>query len=295
VDRRTQTLLDKLAAAGTPLGEVLAAQGTDLYRGVLTGLNKAFVIEPATRDRLVAEDPASAEIIQPFLKGRDISRYAPPEARKHVIFARRGIDINAYPAAKEHLLQFKERLEPKPRDWPKGKKWPGRKSGSYEWYEIQDTVAYYAEFERPKILYQEIATYQAFTWDKAGTYANNKIFMIPGAKKHLLALLNARVAWFFLVNTANQYRGGALGMQTPYVKRLPIPDASAEEQAQLCALAERQLDLHARQQNDSGANGEAGLRAQIAEADRAIDRLVYQLYGLTEAEIDIVQSATQND
>ncbi len=287
VDRRTQKLLDKLAAAGTPLGEYLDAQGTDIYYGIKTGLNEAFVIDAATRARLVAEDPASAEIIKPLLKGRDIKRYQPPRARKHVIFTRRGIDIDAYPAVKEHLLQFKERLEPKPRDWPKGKAWPGRKPGPYEWYEIQDTVAYYAKFEQPKILFPDLATEGSFTFDENGQYAANTIYMIPGASKYLLGLLNSSLMTFYYANAFSVYRGGYLRFFTHYLEQLPIPDASAEEREQLRALAERQLALHVQA---GGANGESDLRAQTAATDREIDRLVYDLYGLTEEEMAIVEA-----
>jgi len=87
-----------------------------IYRGVLTGLNEAFVIDTATRNRLIAEDPRSAEVIKPFLAGRDIKRYQEPKSDKFLIFTKRGIDINAFPAIKNHLLQFKKQLMPKPKD-----------------------------------------------------------------------------------------------------------------------------------------------------------------------------------
>ena len=71
----TQALLDKLKGAGVPLGEYVSGK---IYRGVLTGLNEAFVIDAQTRERLIAEDPKSLELIKPFLAGRDIKRYEPP-------------------------------------------------------------------------------------------------------------------------------------------------------------------------------------------------------------------------
>ena len=111
--------------------------------GFKTGLNEAFVIDAATRDRLISEDARSAELIKPFLAGRDIKRYEPPASDKFLIFTRHGVDIDEYPAIKKHLSQFKEQLMPKPRNW-KGDEWRGRKPGAYEWYEIQDTVDYHA-------------------------------------------------------------------------------------------------------------------------------------------------------
>ena len=188
-DDRTQTLLDKLKAKGVPLGEYVQGK---IYRGVKTGLNEAFVIDEETKTRLIAEDPKSAELIKPFLAGRDIKRYQAPISDKYLIFTRRGINIQEYPAIEKHLLQFKERLMPKPKDW-QGSVWKGRKGGAYKWYEIQDTIDYYKEFEREKILCPEIANGARFTLDTDGFYANNKIFLMPGAPRYLLGLLNSKL------------------------------------------------------------------------------------------------------
>lgn len=75
-----------------------------------------------------------------------------------MIFARHGIDINVYPAIKNHLYQYREQLEARPKDWDKklDGEWKGRKPGKYKWFEIQDNIAYWKEFEKPKIIYQEI-------------------------------------------------------------------------------------------------------------------------------------------
>jgi hypothetical protein len=148
-----QQLLDKLRAAGTPLGEYVQGK---IYRGVLTGLNEAFVIDAATRDRLIAEDARSAEVIKPFLAGRDIKRYQTPISDKYLIFTRRGIKIEDYPAILQYLTQYKERLTPRPKN-STDPKWPGRKPGSYQWYEIQDAVDYWKEFEKTKILWPGIS------------------------------------------------------------------------------------------------------------------------------------------
>jgi adenine-specific DNA-methyltransferase len=135
-----------------------------IYRGVLTGLNEAFVIDEETRARLIREDPKSAELIKPFLAGRDIKRYEPPETDNYLIFTRRGAKIEDYPAIERHLEQFKDRLMPKPKDWIGGE-WKGRKPGSYEWFEIQDSIDYYQEFEKPKILFPDISVRDNFTLD----------------------------------------------------------------------------------------------------------------------------------
>ncbi|MGB7002175.1 MAG: Eco57I restriction-modification methylase domain-containing protein [Halobacteriota archaeon] len=168
-DDKTQALLDKIRHVGVPLREYVNG---NIYYGIKTGFNNAFVIDADTRRKLIAKDAKSEELIKPFLVGRDIKRYQPLKSERYLIFTRRGIDIQQYPAIKRHLLQFKERLMPKPKDW-KGEKWQGRKPGSYEWYEIQDTVDYYAEFEKPKILWPGIsAEVTAFAFDVAKYYGN---------------------------------------------------------------------------------------------------------------------------
>jgi len=81
----------------------------------LTGLNEAFVIDPATRERLIREDPRSADLIKPFLLGREVKRYAPLAHTHYLIFTRRGVQIEQYPAILAYLSQFKDRLMPRPR------------------------------------------------------------------------------------------------------------------------------------------------------------------------------------
>lgn len=272
-NQTTQNLLDKLRTAGTPLGEYVEGK---IYRGVLTGLNEAFVIDAATRARLIAEDPKSAEVIKPFLAGRDIKRYQTPVSDKYLIFTRRGIKIEEYPAILAHLEQFKDRLMPKPKGHSGD--WAGRKEGTYLWYEIQDAVDYYPEFENPKILYQEIMTFQSFTFEEAGLYTNNKIFFIPNAGKHLVALMNSKVVWLYLNQVASKLQGGALAMQSPYVLSIPVPEMIASKTGELATLADRILSAK-----------RADPQADTSALEAEVDVLVYGLYGLTEEEIAVVE------
>ena len=175
-DKRTENLLKKLQSAGRPLEEYVMG---GFYQGLITGLNEAFVIDGKTRQRLIEEDPKSEEIIKPFLIGRDIKRYQTLNSKKFLIFTRRSIDIKQYHAIENYLKQFKLKLMPKPSDW-KGEKWEGRKPGPYKWYEIQDSIDYYTEFEKPKIIYLVFQVKPAFTFDVTGTfYANNANGTIP--------------------------------------------------------------------------------------------------------------------
>lgn len=256
-------LLEKLRAAGTPLGEYV---GGRFYYGIKTGFNDAFVVDRATRDRLIAEHPSSGEVLKPYLRGRDVKRWRTEPQDLWLIFTRRGIKIGEYPAIKRYLEGFKDRLIPGVPG--------GRKAGSYAWYEIQDNIAYWKEFEQPKILYQEIATDQAFTWDESGSFSNNKTFLIPGADFYLLALLNSRIIWFFLDKVASKLSGGAYAMQSIYLSQIPIPQASAADQKAISTLVKKCLDA-------KGQN--------VAKWEAEIDDRVARLYRLTPDEIKLIR------
>jgi type I restriction-modification system DNA methylase subunit/predicted type IV restriction endonuclease len=291
VDEKEHALLDKLRTVGVSLKEYVDGK---IYRGVLTGLNEAFVIDKVTRDRLIAEHPRSAEIIKPFLAGRDIKRYQEPKSKKYLLFTRRGIDIEKYPAIKKYLSEFKERLMPKPKGW-KGEKWKGRKPGAYQWYEIQDTIDYYAEFEKPKIMLPDISLKGNFTYDDEGNYCVNTSYIITNIDKYLLGLLNSNITNFVYKEMSPSYRGGYLRFIYQYLIQLPIRKinfSDLEDKARhdrMVALVEQMLELNKKLQAAKTGHEQNALKRQIEYTDRQIDSLVYKLYGLTEEEIKIVE------
>ncbi len=294
-NRNTQDVLDKLHKTGVPLGEYVNGK---IYRGVLTGLNEAFVIDDATREKLIAEDPKSAEVIKPFLVGRDIKRYQPVFSGKYVIFTRRGIDIGKYAAIRNYLAQFKERLMPRPKDW-KGGKWQGRKPGSYQWYEIQDAVDYYAEFKKLKILWPGIsAEVAAFALDESGYYGNDNNQIIVSGDKYLLGVLNSKNMRFLLTHICDKVQGGFYRLKIAYIQQLTIRTIDRNDPAdvarhdQVVSLVDQMLGLNKRLAESKVPQTTEMLRRQIESTDRQIDQLVYNLYDLTEEEIKIVESET---
>ncbi len=232
-DVLVQKLMEKITNAGTPLGEYVNGA---IYRGVLTGLNEAFVINEETKERLINEDAKSVEVIKPFLAGRDIKRYETPHADNYLIFTRRGIDINSYPAIKAYLEQYKEQLMPKPKDF-KGK-WEGRKSGKYEWFEIQDTVAYWENFEKPKIIYPNILAKPEFTYDYMSNYTNQKCFIIATSDLKLLAYLNSTLMFFLFQQLLPKLRGGFFEPSSIFFLKFPVPKN----------IQSKDLDIFAKQQ-----------------------------------------------
>jgi type I restriction-modification system DNA methylase subunit len=293
VDEQSQELLNKLQAVGKPLGEYV---GGKIYRGVLTGFNEAFVIDAETRKRLIKKDKKSEELIKPFLIGRDIKRYELPDGNNYLIFTRRGVDIKKYPAIEEHLLPFKKQLTPKPVDW-KGTDWPGRKPGSYKWYEIQDSVEYYAEFEKPKIMWPEIAGSARFTFDDSGYYANNKVFIIPEGSKYLLGLLNSSLLRFFIHNNCTDLQGDSYNFSGVFVSRTPIRTIDFNNPSEkavhdkLVSLVERMLHLHKKKATLPPSSEREKIEREITVTDDKIDEVVYGLYGITEEEKKIIEGS----
>jgi hypothetical protein len=220
-------LMAKIRRAGVPLKEYA---GVSPQYGIKTGYNEAFLIDTPTRDALVAADPKCAEIIKPYLRGQDIERWYAPWRGLWMIFARRGIEIASYPSVLAHLERYREQLEPRPGDWRGNPKdWPGRKPGSYTWYEIQDAVDYHHTFDHPKIIYNDITWTAQFSLDEIGSYINNTVYALPTADKWLLAVLNAPIGWWFAWRAAQHAKDEALRYFNTFVETYPVPTTRSSD------------------------------------------------------------------
>ncbi len=287
-----QNLLKKIEKAGIPLGEYVNGK---IYRGVLTGLNEAFVIDKTTRDRLIKEDKKSAEIIKPFLAGRDIKRYQTPKSERFLIFARRGIEIEKYPVVLKHLERFKEQLLPKPKDF-KGDKWPGRKPGSYKWYELQDAVDYYEEFEKPKIIYPNILSKPEFVFDDKYWYANQKCFIISLDDKYLLGILNSKLMHYWFEKYLPKLRGGFYEPSYIFFKNFPVIKIDKYNKVQdeikrdIINLVEIAIKFKQEIVETKLSDKIDSLSHKIELTEERINGHVAKLYGFTEEEIAIINS-----
>jgi hypothetical protein len=273
--------LEKLRAAGTPLGEYV---GGKFYRGIVTGFNDAFVVDRATRDRLIAEHPSSAEVLKPYLRGGDVKRWRTEPQDLWLLFIPWHFPLHQdttitgssstaekefekrYPAVFNHLLQFKDRLS------ARNKAETGIR---YEWYALQRCAAtYWQEFEQPKIIYPNICKSNEFTWDEDSYYANQKSFIIPNASKYLLGVLNSStVAWLF-EKILPKLQGGFYEPGAAFMKDFPIPQASAADEKAISILVQKCLDA-------KGQN--------VAKWEAEIDDRVARLYGLTPDEIKLIR------
>ena len=270
----------KIEAAGTPLRDYLKK---GLYRGVTTGLNEAFVIDAATRERLMAEDPASADLIRPWLRGRDVRRWRADWRGLSIIFTRRGTDISLYPAIERHLSRWRADLEPKPRRGARR----GRKPGSYKWFEIQDNIAYHEAFAHPKIVYPDIGTEMRALLDREGRFADATCFILPGDDACLLAILNSKLldVWLRLAMQCldDPFDGGDMRFKTVNMQHAPIAPAPPATAGRLATLAET---IQTARQADPTADTQA--------LEQEIDETVFTLYGLDKADIATIEGAIGN-
>ena len=289
----SQALLDRLREENNALQDYLPRE---IRRGILTGLNDAFVIRTEKRRELIEQDPDSAERIRVYPKGKDLKGpYASvPEQRYLIFFPNGWTDAHApddrdewawlqkqYPAITEYLAPFEERARER---WDQGE----------YWWELR-ACSYYDEFEEPKILYPSVADRGPFTLDEEGVFADKTCYFIPSADKYLLGVLNSTLLFFYFSNIAVERQNGFYEYLTQYVERFPIytidedaPDDVAARDA-IVEHVDTLLDLHAQRADATTDAKRDPLQQRIDEVDAKIDRLVYELYGLSEEEIAIVE------
>lgn len=226
-DEALARLRDKIASGRKTLGEVYGAP----MRGIVTGLNEAFIITRATRDRLIAADPKSAEVLKPFLRGENIKRWRVESEDLFLINTPKGkVDIECYPAIRDWLLPFKPELE--------------KRATKQEWWELQQAqLAYQPKFSLPKVIYPIISQGPKFTMDQGGDFINDKCFMAT-ADYYLLSLLNSHLTWFILFGITSPLRGGQwrLELREQYVSELPLPDMPDSLRSDLSALGQTCTD-----------------------------------------------------
>ena len=235
-------LMRKIQRVGVPLKEFA---GVKPYYGIKTGFNEAFLIDNATKNKLIQAEPKCAEIIKPYVRGQDIKRWIPQWENLWMIFTRRGIDIDAYPAIKNYLTQYQKQLEPRPKNWNTNKdgNWEGRKPGIYKWYEIQDSVDYWQLFEQPKIIYQEIQTFPVYALDNSGLFGNNKTFILPTQDLFILGLLNSPLIWWYGQRVFTKMLSDAISPMGYLFETLPIAQPTEETRAEVEAIVTRLIEI----------------------------------------------------
>ncbi len=281
IGSRDETALkEKIERVGTPLKEWDIA----IYYGIKTGYNPAFIIDKATKDALVAEDPNSADILKPILRGRDIKRYQAEWAGLWLIATLPSlhIDIGNYPAVKRHLLSYgKDRLEQTGKTLADGSK--SRKKTPHQWFELQDTCAYHAEFERDKIVWGNLSTVPRFSYDRQGIFCSAPTNLLTGRNlKYILGFLNSHFGCYQMRQIAYSRRGDFMEYKKIFVEQISVPKIPATAQQPFIQVVDK---IFAAKAKDPVAD--------TTELENQIDQLIHQLYELTVDQIKVIDSVNQ--
>ncbi|EIX7260928.1 Eco57I restriction-modification methylase domain-containing protein [Campylobacter coli] len=293
-DENTSALKAKIERIGTPLKEW---QGLNIYRGILTGYNEAFIITTEKRNEILAnckdeaEKERTAKLIRKMLRGRDIKRYSYEWAGLWVIFIpwhfpnvekpktmlENEQDLKEqYPSLYKHLLSHKERLS------KRNKEETGIR---YEWYCLQRWGAnYYQEFEREKIGWQRITQEPSFILEKEYILLDSMAFMVANSKnelKYLLGFLNSSLIFYYFKNIGHLYSDKGFLLSNQYVEKFPILKIHSKNQKIADELINLVDEILKAKEQDKNANTQ--------ELENKINSLVYKLYNLTEEDIKIIE------
>ena len=270
-----QSIKKKIEAVGTPLKD----WDINIYRGVLTGCNEAFIIDSNKRDEILAncqtedERQRTVELIRPILRGRDIKRYGYDWANLYLIatFPSCHYDIDRYPAVKQYLLSFGiERLEQTGKTHViDGEKVKSRKKTNNKWFETQDSISYWEDFSQPKIIWKRIGSILRFSFDKKGCLGLDSTCFAAGEHiGYLCCVLNSLMGHYLLKDSPKTGTGDLL-VSVQAIEPACIP-YNAQYDSQLSSLLDMQIS------NPSDAT------------EKEINNIVFTMYGLTPNEREYV-------
>ena len=268
-DKREYALIRKIEAAGKPLKE----WDIQINYGLKTGFNEAFIITTEVRDRLVAEDPRSAEIIRPILRGEDVKAYVPEWAGLWIINAHNGIkgagvpriDLEKnYPAVYRWLLQFERQLAKR---FDKGDHWSNLRN-----------CAYLEEFNKPKIIYPNMTKYLPFVYDKQQFFTNQKCFIITGkALGYLTAFLNSKIFRFAFKDFFPELLGDTRELSKVFFENVTVKEVT-DDVLQYCEKTVEEIQ----------ALKTIGKSTVLLEAE--IEAKIASIYALSESEVALIES-----
>jgi hypothetical protein len=259
---------EKIESIGIPLKD----WDISINYGIKTGCNEAFIIDKSKRDEIIAKDNKSAEIIRPILRGRDIKRYGYEFAELYIIatFPSKNYNIENYPAVRDYLLDFgKKRLE------QSGKK-GARKKTSYKWFETQDSINYWEDFSKHKIMYPNMTKFLPFYLDDKKFYQNDKSFFIVGDNiAFLTAFLNSSLFKFCFLNNFPELLGGTRELRKVFFDKIPVIEIDKQVDKLFETKVTEIQNLKLKQ-------------IDTKDKEIEIDNLIFDLYKLSEKERELI-------
>ena len=261
-----QQIKAKIERAGTPLKD----WDIQINYGIKTGFNDAFIISGTKKDELIAEDPKSAEIIRPILRGRDIKRYSYDFADLWLINTHNGVkendippvDINQYPAIKRHLDKYYPEIAKR---YDKGDT-P---------YNLRN-CAYMEDFSKQKIIYPNMTKYLPFVYDDQGFMTNQKCFIITGEyTAYLTAFFNSSLFKFCFRDNFPELLGGTRELSKIFFDKIPVKPVDDNKEKEFQQLV-KSIQAKKRDKKDT------------TDLDIEIDKMIFEIYGLTLEEQKII-------
>ncbi len=273
-----QSIKRKIEAVGTPLKD----WDIQINYGIKTGYNDAFIIDTAKRDEILAncqteeERKRTAELIRPILRGRDIKRYGYNWAGLYLIatFPSRHYDIELYPAVKNYLLSFGiERLEQTGKIHNvNGEKVKSRKRTNNKWFETQDSISYWEDFNKPKMLWKRVGSILRFCYNDNETLGlDSTCFATGNNVEFVCCVLNSPMG-HYLLKDAPKTGTGDLLVSVQAIEPIQIPQVGLETNSEFKRLLERLI------KTDSLSN------------EKEISRKVFRLYNLSLDEQSYIEN-----
>lgn len=330
-DKKTERIIEKIREQSITLKTFVSNQ---VYLGIKTGKNEAFIIDEITKNEIISKNPAEKKIIKPIATGKEIYKYQYLNNSKYLIFTQFDLEIeNDYPETFKWLSNFKDDLIKR---GDKGKNWWNLRSCDY-----------YEKLQKPKIIWRSISNSCGFYLDDNGELLiSNNNYFISSDNYNLLAILNSKITFLILSTTCTSLQGGFYDFRRDKVLQIPIPNR-LNEHIELGTLSKSQqinhndlnilkmkflktcerkfenLNLTKKLQDwynlsyadfikelgnqkikltlseeaewadyfDQEKSKALEIQSKIASTDKEIDQMVYELYGLSEEEIGIVEKS----
>ncbi len=261
-----QRIKEKVERVGTPLKD----WDINIYRGVLTGYNEAFIIDGKKKNELIAQDPKSAEIIRPILRGRDIKRYGYDFADLWLINTHNGIkesdlepiNVNDYPAIKRYLDKFYPKLEKRADqgDTP---------------YNLRN-CAYMEDFFRPKIIYPNMTKFLPFAYDEDGFLTNQKCFIVTGQHiAYLTAFFNSSLFKYVFRDNFPELQGGTRELSKIFFDKIQVKQVDIKIDSLIKNMVIQIQELKRQDKNSR-------------PLEEKVDQFIFDIYQLTDEERQVI-------
>ncbi|MBK8109557.1 MAG: hypothetical protein IPK46_04050 [Saprospiraceae bacterium] len=195
-------------------------------------------------------------------------RYEVRFKNRFILVIKNGMQISDFPLLVQHFKKYETELKKR---LDKGK----------DFWQLR-SCEYYSKFEETKIHIPAFAMEPRFTFDENGFYSLGPAYFVSTPSKYLAAIMNSKLFWFFLKKLTpvlgDEENSGRLVIRTVYLKEVPIKNVSEKEQEPFITLVNQILTRKS-----------FGNSLDTKDLESQIDQLVYELYGLTEEEIGIVE------